>query len=97
MNLKVDAFKRETFDSALSLGVDALKILGNDSMQSERAGELFSQYDNGSLTALAELWGDDHSYGVAVKQRVEDLKQVLQKDKIAQAKLKVCNDSTDDC
>lgn len=97
MNLKVDAFKRETFDSALSLGVDALKILGNDSMQSDRAGELFSQYDNESLTALAELWGDDHSYGVAVKQRVEDLKQVLQKDKIAQAKLKVCNDSTDDC
>lgn len=91
IHLQVDAFRRETFDSALSLGVAALNMLGNNPQQSARAGELFSQYDNESLTALAELWGDDHSYGVAIKQRLEDLNQVLQKDKKAQQQLNVCN------
>jgi hypothetical protein len=34
--------------------------------------------------------GDDHTYGVAVRQRMEDLKQVLAKDKAAQEKLNTC-------
>jgi hypothetical protein len=42
------------------------------------------------MTILADKWGDDKSYGVAVKQRSEDLKQVLQNDKIEQNKLKTC-------
>ncbi|MGB1201865.1 MAG: potassium transporter, partial [Cognaticolwellia aestuarii] len=39
---------------------------------------------------LAELWGDDASYGVAVRQRMEDLKQVLQQDRQAQNDLNTC-------
>jgi len=42
---------------------------------------------------LANLWGDDHSYGIAIKQRTEDLKQVLQEDKKEQAKLNTCQNN----
>ncbi|MFT2092568.1 monovalent cation:proton antiporter-2 (CPA2) family protein [Paraglaciecola sp. 2405UD69-4] len=90
MQLGVTTFKRETFDSALNLGIEALTLLGNDKQVSQRAGELFAKHDDESLKTLAKLWGDDHSYGVAVRQRSEDLKQVLQNDKAEQEKLKAC-------
>jgi len=78
---KVDGFRRETFDSALHLGIEALQFLGHDAPTANRAGELFAKHDEQSLAVLSELWGDDKSYGVAVRQRVEDLKHVLQADK----------------
>ncbi|MCE9686304.1 monovalent cation:proton antiporter-2 (CPA2) family protein [Shewanella sp. AS16] len=93
MQLGVDSFKRETFDSAVNLGVEALQLLGNDSASAQRAGRLFSEHDEQSLAILANLWGDDQSYGVAVKQRIEDLKQVLNRDKAQQDKLHACHKS----
>ena len=90
MNSGITTFKRETFDSALNLGVEILTLLGNDQVTSERAGRIFAEHDNESLVKLAELWGDDLSYGVAVKQRNEDLKQVLSKDKAEQERLNAC-------
>ena len=90
MKIGINTFKRETFDSALNLGVDALTLLGNDKEISIRAGKIFAVHDNDSLMELAELWGDDHSYGIASKQRTEDLKQVLHNDKKEQEKLNAC-------
>jgi len=91
MSIGVTVFKRETFDSALNLGVEALKLLGNDDIKAQRAGEIFSEHDHESLRLLADLWGDDHSYGVAVKQRKEDLQRVLAKDKAELDKLNTCH------
>jgi glutathione-regulated potassium-efflux system ancillary protein KefC len=88
MQLGVTSLKRETFDSAVNFGIEALVLLGNDPVESARAGELFAEHDTESMTILADKWGDDKSYGVAVKQRSEDLQQVLQNDKIEQNKLK---------
>ena len=93
MHIGITTFKRETFDSALNLGVEVLTLLGNDSADAKRAGEIFAQHDEESLIVLAELWGDDHSYGIAVKQRIEDLKQVLSKDNAEQGKLNTCRES----
>ena len=93
MNLGITAFKRETFDSALNLGVEALALLGNEQKNAERAGRIFARHDNESLVALASLWGDDHSYGIAVRQRTADLKQVLSTDKAEQDKLNTCRNS----
>ena len=90
MKIGINTFKRETFDSALNLGVDALTLLGNNEEISIRAGKLFAVHDNESMIELAELWGDDHSYGIASKQRTEDLKQVLHKDKKEQEKFNAC-------
>ena len=91
IKLNVDTFKRETFDSAVSLGIEALKMLGNESISAIRAGQLFSEHDDDSMLKLAEVWGDDKSYGVAVKQRLEDLKQVLDDDRAEQDKLNTCS------
>ena len=76
----IEGFRRETFDSALRLGIDALKALGLDSAAAERAGEIFVEHDEQALIELAKYWGDDKSYGVANRQRMEDLEQVLQAD-----------------
>ena len=93
MKLDISTFKRETFDSALNLGVEVLTLLGNKPADAKRAGEIFAKHDHESLTALAHLWGDDHSYGIAVKQRIEDLKQVLSNDRNEQDKLNTCRKS----
>ncbi len=83
MRLGVDALQRETFASALDLGIDTLHLLGVTQQQAERAGALFREHDNQSLLELSELWGDDKSYGVAVRQRLDDLSQVLAADQHA--------------
>ncbi|MEO0367256.1 MAG: monovalent cation:proton antiporter-2 (CPA2) family protein [Pseudomonadota bacterium] len=87
INSDVAAFRRETFDSAIYLGKQALIELGLSPERAERVGDLFEEYDEQSLRELAALWGDDKSYGVAVSQRVEDLKNVLAKDAEEQDKL----------
>ncbi|MBB1378782.1 monovalent cation:proton antiporter-2 (CPA2) family protein [Pseudoalteromonas sp. SR43-2] len=91
LNLKVDAFNRETVDSAINLAVEALELLGNTKQDAERAGKLFRDHDRAAVLQLAALWGDDASYGVAVRQRMEDLKQVLQQDKQAKSDLNTCD------
>jgi len=81
---EIDGFRRETFGSALDLGIDALQVLGVDKQRAERVAEVFARHDEDSLYKLAKLWGDDQSYGVAVRQRMEDLKQVLAEDQARQ-------------
>ena len=90
LRIGVTAIKRETFESALELGVSALELLGNSPESSKRAGKLFSEHDKESMHVLSEVWGDDHSYGVAVKQRMELLQQVLISDKEDQSKMQTC-------
>lgn len=80
MKRDVTVIRRETFDSALGLGVEALKLLGYRAYQAERAGRLFRRHDEETVRQLADLWGDDQSYGVAVRERSEDVARVLQSD-----------------
>lgn len=88
LHLGVHTFRRETFDSALNLGIDALTTLVGDRAAAERAGQLFSAHDLQTLKQLATVWGDDASYGVAMRQRLEDLRQVLQADREAHTDVK---------
>jgi glutathione-regulated potassium-efflux system ancillary protein KefC/glutathione-regulated potassium-efflux system protein KefB len=93
MRIGVKTLRRETFESALSLGVSALELLGNSPESAKRAGKLFFEHDKESMHVLSEVWGDDHSYGVALKQRMELLKQVLVSDKEEQDKIQTCQKS----
>ena len=77
----VHTFRRESFDSAVNLGIDALKLLGEEPKFAQKAGELFKKYDESALIELADVWGDDVHYGAAVRQHLADLKQVLDNDK----------------
>lgn len=80
LNRNIDGFRRETFDSALKLGADALRLLGVSQVEAEKVSQVFAKYDEDSLIKLAEHWGDDKRYGIAVRQRMDDLKQVLAED-----------------
>jgi voltage-gated potassium channel Kch len=91
MQTKIDGLRRETFDSALHLGVDALKILGITEENAQQAGKLFAQHDEENMRKLAEVWGDDKQYGIAVQKGLQELQQVLKedaKDREQQAKQK---------
>lgn len=76
----VTGLRRETFHSALKLGVDALKELGLSTEAAERAGHLFETHDENSLRKLARVWGDDKSYGRAIRKNLDELRRVLQED-----------------
>jgi len=78
----VNTFRRESFDSAVNLGIDALTLLGESPKSAKKAGGLFKKYDESALEELASIWGDDKHYGAAVRQHLADLKQVLDNDKI---------------
>lgn len=78
----VKVFRRESFDSAVNLGIDALTLLGEAPEMAKKAGNLFKQYDESALVELADVWGDDQHYGAAVRQHLADLKQVLDNDKV---------------
>lgn len=80
LHRKIDGFRRETFESALKIGADALHLLGFEVDKAEHVAQVFAKHDEESLLKLAEFWGDDQSYGVAARQRMEDLKQVLADD-----------------
>jgi len=76
----IAGFRRETFDSALKLGADALQLLGFEESRAKQVASVFAKHDEDSLYKLAEVWGDDKSYGIAIRQRMEDLQQVLDED-----------------
>lgn len=80
MQYDVDIMRRETFDSSLYLGVEALKLLGQDPAKAERAGKIFAEHDHQSMHLLATHWGDDKSYSMAIRERNEDLQRVLEQD-----------------
>ncbi|RBP51399.1 monovalent cation:proton antiporter-2 (CPA2) family protein [Arenicella xantha] len=85
INEDITGFQRETFYSALKLSVDALALLGVERSEAERVSRLFAEHDEESLYKLADLWGDDQSYGRAVRQRAEDLNAVLAEDAARQS------------
>ncbi|MGB5486591.1 MAG: monovalent cation:proton antiporter-2 (CPA2) family protein [Lysobacterales bacterium] len=75
-----DYIARETFGSALAMGQEALKLLGLKDIRAKRMVESFDKHDTEGMHKLSEVWGDDHEYGLRVRQNLEDLEQVLQAD-----------------
>ena len=75
-----DFITRETFGSALSLGKHALKFLGIDDQRAERLADTFAKHDTEGIYKLSEVWGDDHEYGLRIRQNLEDLEAVLKAD-----------------
>lgn len=76
----VDVIRRETFDSALDLGVEALKLLGVRSYKAHRAAQTFRQHDEEALQEIAATEGDDTVIAARSRQLAQDLEQLLQSD-----------------
>ncbi|MBT8049138.1 MAG: potassium transporter [Xanthomonadales bacterium] len=80
MEAGADVITRETFGSALIMGEEALKLLGYDDARAYRLMRSFKKHDEEGLSKLYEVWGDDHAYGLQVRQSIEQLEKVLKDD-----------------
>lgn len=82
MEAGADVITRETFGSALVMGEEALRLLGYDEARAYRVMRTFKRHDEDGLKKLYEVWGDDQTYGLRVRQYVEDLEKVLKDDSV---------------
>ncbi len=76
----VDHVYRETFDSSLRLGIDALRILGHSAYDAHRRGRAFRRHDERMLRELAPHRGDRATYIREVNRRREEMERVLADD-----------------
>jgi monovalent cation:proton antiporter-2 (CPA2) family protein len=71
---------RETLESSLRMGADALQLLGRRAYYAQRVARLFGQHDERTLTELAAVRGDQQQYFLTIRQRIAELEQLLQSD-----------------
>jgi monovalent cation:proton antiporter-2 (CPA2) family protein len=76
----VEVVERETFSSALDMGVEALKLLGIRSYKAHRAARTFRFHDVEALRDMAAAEGDDTVLLARSRQLNKDLEQLLQSD-----------------
>lgn len=75
-----DVIQRETFGSALEMGIEALKLLGVRSYKAHRAARIFKHHDEEVLHEMAHLEGDETALLARSRQLASDLAQLLQAD-----------------
>lgn len=76
-----DVVQRETFGSALEMGVEALKLLGVRSYKAHRAAHTFKEHDEQALQEMAIVEKRDETVLVASsRQLAQQLEQLLQAD-----------------
>ena len=54
-----DVVFRETMDSALAMGIEALRVVGFRAYQAHRAARIFRRHEAQSMAQLFQLWDDD--------------------------------------
>jgi monovalent cation:proton antiporter-2 (CPA2) family protein len=75
-----DEVERETFESALSMGVRALRALGFRAHRAHRAGNLFRAHDLKAFDKLAPLSGQEESYILAARDAASTMDRLLKAD-----------------
>ncbi len=71
---------RDTLDTSLRMGVDALRLLGVRAYQANRAARMFRRHDEESVRMMAGLRGDRARYINTARERIEDLERTLLDD-----------------
>ncbi len=79
-NAGADFVARETFGSALAMGEAALKLLGHGENRARHMVETFDRHDTEGMRKLADVWGDDHEYGLRIRENLAELERVLNSD-----------------
>ncbi len=80
MDAGVQHVYRETFDSSLRMGVQALRLLGRRAYQAERAARMFRRHDDDALDELRAVREDREAYLGVARRRIADLERVLLAD-----------------
>lgn len=73
--LGVDDIYRETLDTSLRLGADALSFLGHRRYQAYRAAKTFRKHDERYLRELSEMRHDDKQLIRGARDRINSLEQ----------------------
>jgi monovalent cation:proton antiporter-2 (CPA2) family protein len=76
----VHSIYRETFDTALRMGVDAMRLLGFRAYQATRAANTFRIHDDRALYELLEVRKDQTLFISAARKRIADLEALLRTD-----------------
>jgi len=77
----VDHVYRESLDTALRVGRDALSALGFRRYQAQRAAQTFLKHDEQTFSELHEMYDDDRSaYLDAARERIQNLERILRLD-----------------
>ncbi len=71
---------RETLDTSLRMGVDALRALGVRAHHAHRAAQKFRRHDEVSLRELAALRHDRGQYLSAAREHIRFLEETMQQD-----------------
>ncbi len=81
MDLGVTTFRRETFDSALSLGCDTLKLLGFNGYEAYKLMRLFKKKDEDTLPELYRIYRKDQENYISMYQKHNaDLAELMKID-----------------
>ena len=68
---------RDTLDSSLRLGVQALRLLGARGYQAHRMAQLFRRHDESAVRELAGMRHQRAVYINEARRRIEDLEELL--------------------
>jgi CPA2 family monovalent cation:H+ antiporter-2 len=82
MNAGIMHIYRETFDTSLRLGIDALKLLGHRAHEATRSAKTFFIHDERTLKHLSSIRNDEE-YVTAVRQHIEELEIIMRADQQA--------------
>jgi monovalent cation:proton antiporter-2 (CPA2) family protein len=73
----VDHVYRETVDTSLRMGVDALRLLGRPAYSSHRAAQRFRRHDEESVRELGKMRHDRKAYISAARERIHSLEELM--------------------
>ncbi|UCF67913.1 MAG: cation:proton antiporter, partial [Acidobacteriota bacterium] len=73
----VENVYRETLDTSLQVGIDALCVLGYRRHQALRAARKFRRHDEASVRELAGMWKDQRAYIVRAREIIRSVEQMM--------------------
>ena len=82
MDLGVLHIYRETLDTSLRMGADALQMLGVRAYHAQRNVNTFRKQDEKALKGLSAIRNDKKLYINTVKERIEELEKLMSNDKV---------------
>jgi len=71
---------RDTLDTSLRMGVDALRLLGHRGYHAHRAARTFRRHDEESVRQIGAVRGDRAAYINLARERIADLERILLAD-----------------
>jgi voltage-gated potassium channel Kch len=80
LDLGVDDVYRETFETSIRVGTDAMRLLGAPGHRAVRSARLFRRLDETTLRDLAALRGDQAKLMKTVRERVALLEEAMRAD-----------------